>query len=105
MKYIKLFEKFTTNYRMLSEGNASTFNPELEKEFWEDLKSKYGLDNSMATMSFSPEGITLKPKDYKAWADKYTKGKQLRGSENLVDTKAKQMAKYINKKYGNNAKG
>lgn len=105
MKYIKLFEKFTTNYRMLSEGNASTFNPELEKEFWKDLESKYGLDNSMATMSFSPEGITLKPKDYNAWADKYTKGKQLRGTENLVDTKAKQMANYINKKYGNNAKG
>ena len=103
MKYIKLFENFTTNYRMLSEGNV--LNPELEKEFWKDLKAKYDLDDSMATMGFSSDGITLKPKDYNAWADKYTKGKQLRGSENLVDTKAKQMAKYINKKYGNNAKG
>ena len=103
MKYIKLFENFS-NYRMLSEGNVSTFNPELEKEFWKDLKAKYDLDDSMATMSFSTDGITLKPKDYNAWADKYTKGKQSRGQENLVDTKAKQMAKYINKKYGNNAK-
>ena len=101
---LKRFNNFTTNYRMLSEGNVSTLNPELEKEFWKDLKAKYDLDDSMATMSFSPDGIKLKPKDYKAWADKYTKGKQLRGSENLVDTKAKQMAKYINKKYGNNAK-
>lgn len=100
---LKRFNNFTTNYRMLSEGNVSTLNPELEKEFWKDLKAKYDLDDSMATMSSTGirNGITLKPKDYKAWADKYTKGKQLRGSENLVDTKAKQMAKYINKKYGN----
>jgi hypothetical protein len=88
-----------SNSRILSEGNV------MEKEFWKDLKSKYDLDNSMATMSFGPDGITLKPKDYQVWADKYTKGQKLSGKENLVDTKAKQMAAYINKRYGDNAKG
>jgi len=91
--------KVTASSRILNEGNV------MEKEFWKDLKAKYDLDDSMATMSFGPDGITLKPKDYQVWADKYTKGQKLSGKENLVDTKAKQMATYINKRYGDNAKG
>jgi len=91
--------KLTASSRILNEGNV------MEKEFWKDLKAKYDLDDSMATMSFGPDGITLKPKDYQVWADKYTKGQKLSGKENLVDTKAKQMATYINKRYGDNAKG
>ena len=78
-------------------------NSEWEKEIWKVLKAKFDLDPTTATVKFGPNGMSIKPVDYRVWADKFTKGRQTGGTDNHnIDAKADKIAAYFNKKYGKN---
>ena len=78
-------------------------NSEWEKEIWKVLKAKFDLDPTTATIKFGPNGMSIKPVDYRVWADKFTKGRQTGGNDNNnIDAKADKIAAYFNKKYGKN---
>jgi hypothetical protein len=78
-------------------------NSEWEKEIWKVLKAKFDLDPTTATIKFGPNGMSIKPVDYRVWADKFTKGRQTGGNNNNnIDAKADKIAAYFNKKYGKN---
>ena len=87
----------------LDEEKMDEMNSEWEKEIWKVLKAKFDLDPTTATVKFGPNGMSIKPVDYRVWADKFTKGRQTGGNDNNnIDAKADKIAAYFNKKYGKN---
>ena len=87
----------------LDEEKMDEMNSEWEKEIWKVLKAKFDLDPTTATIKFGPNGMSIKPVDYRVWADKFTKGRQTGGNNNNnIDAKADKIAAYFNKKYGKN---
>ena len=87
----------------LDEEKMDEMNSEWEKEIWKVLKAKFDLDPTTATIKFGPNGMSIKPVDYRVWADKFTKGRQTGGNDNNnIDAKADKIAAYFNKKYGKN---
>ena len=96
-------DKMKKMHEMETDVAEGKMNSEFEKEILKVLKAKFDLDPTTATIDFGPNGMSIKPVDYRVWADQFTKGRQTGGKDNNnIDAKADKIAAYFNKKYGKN---